>query len=206
MEQCSRPVPAEAASCSLTSTPYAPLPAGSPVAAADGQPTATKERADALARVCAATSDFSLGSLTLHRGRCVSGARRGLARFTARPCSNCPSLPARNSRPRSTGASATVALRLPGKEGIAIVPPFKPGKPGKCFPPRFGPLPSPAARVSSRKELRRDAFAALLKPNFFLSKLGFALIAPHWIRRLACLLRHFTVASGEGRCGAGGSR
>ncbi|RNF16296.1 uncharacterized protein Tco025E_05222 [Trypanosoma conorhini] len=66
--------------------------------------------------------------------------------------------------------------------GIAIVPLLKPGKPGKCFPPRFGPSPSPAARVSSWKELRRDASAAQLKPNFFPSKLVFALVAPRWIR------------------------
>ncbi|RNF00734.1 uncharacterized protein Tco025E_09033 [Trypanosoma conorhini] len=66
--------------------------------------------------------------------------------------------------------------------GIAIIPPLKPGKPGKCFPPRFGPSPSPAARVSSWKKLRRDAFAAQLKPNFLPSKLVFALVAPHWIR------------------------
>ncbi|RNE96526.1 Tbingi protein, partial [Trypanosoma conorhini] len=119
-ERCSRPEPAEAASCSLARAVYAPRPASLPVAAADGQPTATKERAGTLARVCAATSEFSLGSLTLHRGRCVSGVRRGLVRFTARPCTNRPSPPARNSRPRSTGASATVALRLPGKWALQL--------------------------------------------------------------------------------------
>ncbi|RNE95027.1 uncharacterized protein Tco025E_10228 [Trypanosoma conorhini] len=113
--RCSRPVPGEAASCSLARAVCAPRPARLSVAAADGQPTATKERADTLARVCAATSDFPLGSSTLHRGRCVSGVRRGLARFAARPCTNCPSPPARNSRPHSTGATATVAFRLPGK-------------------------------------------------------------------------------------------
>ncbi|RNF04801.1 uncharacterized protein Tco025E_08144 [Trypanosoma conorhini] len=181
-ERCSRPEPAEAASCGLARAVYAPRPAGSPVAAADGQPTATKERVGTLARVCAATSDFPLGSSTLHRGRCVSGVRRGLARFTARPCINRPSPPARNSRPRSTGASATVALRLPGNASILTIALLKPGKPGKCFPPRFGPSPSPAARVSSWRELRRDASAAQLKPNFFPSKLVFALVAPRWIR------------------------
>ncbi|RNF23516.1 uncharacterized protein Tco025E_02808 [Trypanosoma conorhini] len=81
--------------------------------------------------------------------------------------------------------------------GIAIVPLLKPGKPGKCFPPRFGPSPSPAARASSWKELWHDAPAAQLKPKYFSLASWFSPCSLHVgsVSSPVCS-DHFTVASG----------
>ncbi|RNE96384.1 Tcoingi protein [Trypanosoma conorhini] len=131
MERCSRPVPGEAASCGLARAVCAPRPASVPVAAADGRPTATKERADTLARVCAATSDFPFGELdaALREVRLRSAPGLGALHCEALhqpPLAACKELAAAFNR--SIGDGGTPDSR---EVGIVTIPPLKPGKPGK---------------------------------------------------------------------------